>query len=199
MSEHENDWIFDYVLQFLESDKFDASIMDFVDEKCFVFDSEEENKFIYTDIHSEFREHIEALISSNLGELGITSELFFEACEKGRNGRDVNRAVFERMVAMDEFNTFKKIMVKRNIELQLEAMQTYSYASSRWPGDADDEDEEKYLEAALEASLQEQLAPLPDPEDLQLNKEAEISKLISSEGLNDGKVNFTFTRSHQVE
>ena len=48
MDGDEHDWIFDFVLQFLESDKFDASVMDFVDEKCFVFDSEEENKFIYT-------------------------------------------------------------------------------------------------------------------------------------------------------
>ncbi len=46
----EIDWIFDFVLQFLESDKFDAAVMDFVDEKCFVFDNDEENKFIYSDI-----------------------------------------------------------------------------------------------------------------------------------------------------
>jgi The ARF-like 2 binding protein BART len=126
----EHDWIFDYVLQFLESDKFDASVMDFVDEKCFIFDNEEENKFEYTDIHREFKEHIEALISSNLGELGISSEMFFEACEKGRNGRDINKQVFERMVAMDDFETFKKLMVKRNMELQLEAIRSYDLAAS---------------------------------------------------------------------
>ena len=73
----EFDWIFDFVLQFLESDKFDASVMDFIDEKCVFFDSEDENKFIYTEIHKEFKDHIEALISSNLGELGITVELFY--------------------------------------------------------------------------------------------------------------------------
>ena len=52
------DWIFDYVLQFLESDRFDAAVMDFVDEKCYVFDNDEENKFIYTDIHLEFLDHV---------------------------------------------------------------------------------------------------------------------------------------------
>jgi hypothetical protein len=46
------------VLQFLESDKFDAAVMDFVDEKCYVFDNDEENKFIYTDIYHEFLEHV---------------------------------------------------------------------------------------------------------------------------------------------
>jgi hypothetical protein len=67
-STEEYDWLFDFALQFLESDKFDAAVMDFVDEKCFVFDNDEENKLIYTDIHGEFKEHIEALMSSNLGE-----------------------------------------------------------------------------------------------------------------------------------
>jgi hypothetical protein len=32
-----------------------------------IIDNEDENKFIYSDIHIEFREHIEALLSSNLG------------------------------------------------------------------------------------------------------------------------------------
>jgi hypothetical protein len=41
-------WLFDCVLQFLESDRFDAAVMDFVDENCEHFDNEDENKFIYT-------------------------------------------------------------------------------------------------------------------------------------------------------
>ena len=31
------DWIFDFMLQFLESDRFDAAVMDFIDEKCECF------------------------------------------------------------------------------------------------------------------------------------------------------------------
>ena len=120
-----HDWVFDFALQFLESDRFDAAVMDFVDEKCDVFDSEEENKFIYSDIHKEFSDHIEALLTSNLGEIGITTEMFFESCEKAGQTRDINRAVFERILAMDDFATFKRIMVKRNMELQLLAMQNF--------------------------------------------------------------------------
>lgn len=119
------DWIFDYALQFLESDKFDAAVMDFVDEKCDVFTDDDENKLIYTSVHKEFCDHVEALISSNLGELGITNELFLESCEKAREGRDINATVFERLTAMDDFQTFKKIMAKRNAELQVEAMRSF--------------------------------------------------------------------------
>ena len=117
------DWVFDYALMFLESDKFDAAVMDFVDEKCDVFDNVDENKFIYSDIHNEFRQHIETLIESNLMEVGVTVEMFYESCQHAGQSRDINRTVFERMLAMEDFNTFKRIMVKRNTELQLLAMQ----------------------------------------------------------------------------
>lgn len=66
----EYDWLFDHVMQFLESEKFDGVIMDFIDEKCEYFDSEEENKFEYTDLHAEFRDLIEAMLTSTLSELG---------------------------------------------------------------------------------------------------------------------------------
>ena len=119
------DWVFDFALQFLESDKFDAAVMDFVDERCDVFDSDDENKFVYTDIHREFRDHIESLITSNLGELGITPTMFYDSCEKARHSRDINKAVFERLLSMEDFDTFKRIMVKRNMELQIEALTSY--------------------------------------------------------------------------
>eukprot|EP00606_Chrysophyceae_sp_TOSAG23-5_P001198 GSChrysophyteH2.ASY1.ANO1.836.1 assembled CDS len=156
---------FDYAIVFLESDKFDAAVMDFVDEKCDVFDSEDENKFVYSDIHNEFREHIEALITSNLGEVGVTVEMFYESCELAGQSRDVNRAVFERMLAMEDFNTFKRIMVKRNMELQILAMQepndTSPYTSPVKPNQLKSsiaspmspEEEKEQLDRALSASL----------------------------------------------
>ena len=156
---------FDYAIVFLESDKFDAAVMDFVDEKCDVFDSEDENKFVYSDIHNEFREHIEALITSNLGEVGVTVEMFYESCELAGQSRDVNRAVFERMLAMEDFNTFKRIMVKRNMELQILAMQEPNdnspYTSPVKPNQLKSsiaspmspEEEKEQLDRALSASL----------------------------------------------
>jgi hypothetical protein len=32
--------------------------MDFVDENCHIFENNEENKFIYTDIYQEFLDHV---------------------------------------------------------------------------------------------------------------------------------------------
>lgn len=184
----EYDWIFDFVLQFLESDKFDAAIMDFVDEKCFVFDDEEENKLIYTEIHREFCEHVEALLSSNLSEVGITNEQFVESCEKARSGRDVNATVFERLVAMDDFQTFKKIMTKRNTELQLEAMKSFQALtpfptkSSISPRSTKRSDEDGKSE---DRAASGDIASLLDPEELLALKEATIIDLRQFENLQE--------------
>eukprot|EP01040_Poterioochromonas_malhamensis_P010372 gene10372-11287_t len=181
----EYDWIFDYVLQFLESDKFDAAVMDFVDEKCFVFDDAEENKLIYTEIHREFCDHVEALLASNLGEVGITNEQFLESCETARTGRDVNATVFERLIAMDDFNTFKKIMTKRNTELQLEAMKSFA-VNTPFPSKSGkrhfNADEGKGGEpdgtGAGDTSLM-------DPDELLALKEAEIMELQRYENMHE--------------
>ena len=184
-STDEHDWIFDFVLQFLESDKFDAAVMDFVDEKCFVFENEEENKFEYTDIHKEFRDHIEALISSNLGELGITSETFFESCEKGRNNRDINKQVFERMIAMEDFETFKKLMTKRNMELQLETIRSYNTTVNALRDDLNFGDDDQEMQDALEASLLSgecERSELPVPEELRVLMESHSSNHDDKQG-----------------
>lgn len=162
MSE-ENDWIFDFVLQFLGSDRFDAAVMDFVDENCHIFENDEENKFIYTDIYQEFLDHMEGVINSNLAELDVTPDVFYEACQTSRNSRDINKRVFEKLLAMEDFSVFKKIMVKRNTELQFEAMQAYK----------------EYAGLSLGQNNEDELAMLPNPEELEQmldDKEGELEE-----------------------
>lgn len=167
MPRHEDfDWIFDYTLQFLESDKFDCAVMDFVDEKCAVFDDEDENKLVYTEIHKEFCEYIDRLLTENLAEVGITTETFLESCEKARSERDINATVFERLVAMDDFQTFKKIMVKRNTELQLESLR---YLKMKTTGSQKVVSEGKEEDDRLESLL--------SPTELQALKELEMMDL----------------------
>eukprot|EP01041_Mallomonas_annulata_P002039 gene2039-3963_t len=162
----DSDWIFDFVLQFLNSGRFDAAVMDFVDEKCAVFDNEEENKLIYSEIHSDFKDHIEVVISSNLEDLGISTELFYEACVEGRNSRAINTRVIDKIIAMDDFLTFKKIMVKRNTELELETIRAYRKIA---PGDMNvfNDDDEEQFEAALRETSSMPRSPLPDPDELE--------------------------------
>ena len=97
--------------------------MGFIDENCVVFDSEEENKFEYSIVHQKFQELVDSLLTNHLGNLNVTPEAFAEACERARYASRHNKAVFEQLMAMEDFLTFKKLMVKRNMELELEAVQ----------------------------------------------------------------------------
>ena len=65
------------------------------------------------------------------------------------------------MVAMDDFMLFKKMMVKRNTALQLEAMENYesskqhvTYGAPRSPAE-----EQAYYESALKASMSDVGSP----------------------------------------
>lgn len=93
---------------------------------------------------------METIISSHLAELDITTDHFYEACQSSRLNRDINRAVFEKMLAMEDFTVFKKIMVKRNMELQYEAMQSY-----------------KHFREVSQFGLESDLSHLPDPDELE--------------------------------
>lgn len=46
------DFLFEYVLEFLQSAKWTGPINTFVDENCIVFDAEEDHKLSFTQVHN---------------------------------------------------------------------------------------------------------------------------------------------------
>lgn len=97
--------------------------MAFIDENCVIFDNDEENKFVYSEKHHEFCHLIDNLLGAHLSEVGVSEEQFAKVIEFGYQKRDINRKVFDQIIACDDFLTFKKMMVKRNIQLELEVVQ----------------------------------------------------------------------------
>ena len=51
-----------------------------------------------------------------MGELGVSEEQFFKACENAK-GNPVHQKIVAQITAVDSFLAFKKLMVKRNQEL----------------------------------------------------------------------------------
>ncbi|CAM9670113.1 unnamed protein product, partial [Choristocarpus tenellus] len=119
----ERDWIFDFLLSVFRSPQWDAAVMGFIDENCTVFDNDEENKLSYTTLHDQFKDLIEILCASSLAEVGVALEDFIQALSSSRLSQDISTAVYEQLMALNDFVTFKKLMVKRNTELELEALQ----------------------------------------------------------------------------
>ena len=46
-----SDWVFESLLTYMRSPRWDVPVLEFIDRNCVQFDQEEENKFIYTAIH----------------------------------------------------------------------------------------------------------------------------------------------------
>ena len=95
--------------------------MSFLDHHCIIFDNEDENKLEYTPVHTQFKQLVEELIGHLLAELGVTQEIFLEACDKASHN-PIHKKIVDQIVAVDNFVAFKKLMCKRNTELNEQAM-----------------------------------------------------------------------------
>ena len=46
------DWFFDMIINFLRSPRWKTPVMTFLDDNCIIFDTEDENKLEYTEVHN---------------------------------------------------------------------------------------------------------------------------------------------------
>lgn len=95
--------------------------MSFLDDKCILFDGEEENKLEFTSIHNEFKKLVEGLLEELMQDLGVTDSQFVKACEKAA-ANPVHQKIVDQILAVDNYLAFKKLMVKRNNEMNQQAM-----------------------------------------------------------------------------
>ena len=110
-TKEDKSWLIDLILSFFHSPEWKAPVLSYIEEKCIVFDDEEENKLEYTVIHSDFKKLAEGLIEAMLWELGATPEMFAEAFEKAQNtpGYDKITRIIE---SIDNYEIFSKMMRK---------------------------------------------------------------------------------------
>ena len=78
--EDEVEWVVESIAGFLRGPDWSIPILDIVEQKCEVFDDEEESKLTYTEIHQEYKELVEKLLETYLKEIGINEDQFQEAC-----------------------------------------------------------------------------------------------------------------------
>eukprot|EP00794_Sanderia_malayensis_P020274 gene20274-22260_t len=120
------DWefVYDGVIGFLTSPMWQIPIMSFVEKNCIVFDPSEENCHSWIDSHKEYKYLVEDLLSSYLKDVGITEEQFVQACKAPAvQNRPQMQVVFEQIWATEDFEIYKRMMVQRNIDLELQALQ----------------------------------------------------------------------------
>ncbi|XP_008940802.1 PREDICTED: coiled-coil domain-containing protein 104, partial [Merops nubicus] len=86
------------------------------------FDDEEESKLSYTEIYQEYQALVEKLLEDYLKEVGINEEKFQEAFSSPLARTHTSQAILQTVLAAEDFRLFKKMMVQKNIEMQLQAI-----------------------------------------------------------------------------
>lgn len=119
----EVEWVVESIAGFLRGPDWSIPILDFVEQKCEVFDDEEESKLTYTEIHQEYKELVEKLLESYLKDIGINEDQFQEACTSPLAKTHTSQAILQPVLAAEDFTIFKAMMVQKNIEMQLQAIQ----------------------------------------------------------------------------
>ena len=119
------------IIGFLRSPRWKTPVMSFIDEYCTTFDDEDEHKLEFTKIHNvsfkfhsillpfcqqDFKKIVEELLEELMNELGVSDTQFVEACQKAE-ANPIHKKIVDQIMAVDNFLAFKRLMVKRNQEL----------------------------------------------------------------------------------
>ncbi|XP_010573162.1 PREDICTED: coiled-coil domain-containing protein 104 [Haliaeetus leucocephalus] len=115
-------WVVDTIAGFLRGPAWSIPILEFMEQKCEVFDDEEESKLSYTEIYQEYQALVEKLLEDYLKEVGINEEKFQEAFSSPLAKTHTSQAILQTVLAAEDFRLFKKMMVQKNIEMQLQAI-----------------------------------------------------------------------------
>ncbi|KAG5179346.1 ARF-like 2 binding protein BART-domain-containing protein [Tribonema minus] len=159
MEQHE--WLLDYLMNIVQSPTWDAVLQGFIDNECHIFSYDEENKFAYTDCHNSFRETIDTLVADTLGDAGIDVEQVVLALATTKL-TTIKNSVLEHFVAFDDFVTFKKMMVKRNMELELEAMRALQQQGVPFTAPASKEQAQQKFERAVKIADEAETSDMVD-------------------------------------
>ncbi|XP_072031643.1 uncharacterized protein [Amphiura filiformis] len=147
--EDDSGWIVDSIVQFLVSPIWRTPVLGFLDAKCIVFDPDhleaskekekekayKEQEKAYRELHEEYKTIVQFLLDSFLEDIGINGDQFVEACKKQGNDRpEAVLTAFEQVEAARNFKLFKSMMMKRNVDLELQALMMIQERNGVVPG-----------------------------------------------------------------
>ena len=198
------EWIYEYVLQTIKSPEFRNPIKQFIGENCNSFIGIEENTFEQGGLFKEFVLLIENYLESSFKELGISDEMFCLAAKKGLENPN-DKKYFEQLISFNNYNYFKNLMTKRNLQLEKMAYEEMKNANNQANQQQINQQdlemlkklEEDELKAAIQMSLslEEEKKKLKAIEDLELKKAISKSKIVQNNISNAYKNNLPIEES----
>ncbi|KAK1171262.1 cilia- and flagella-associated protein 36-like isoform X1 [Acipenser oxyrinchus oxyrinchus] len=131
--DEDNEWVVETIAGYLGSSDWVIPVTDFIENKCTVFDDDDENKLAYTEIHQQYKDMVEQLLGNYTQEIGISEEQFLEACISPLAQSKALQNVFQPVLAAEDFEIFKSLMIQKNVELQLQALRVIEEKNGTLP------------------------------------------------------------------
>ena len=90
-----------------------------------VFEPDIDEEDEYKKVHDEYKNLVDFMLGSYMEDIGITPEQFENACgvASTKIKSQFHNALFEQVWAADDYVIFKRMMIQKNIELQLQALE----------------------------------------------------------------------------
>ncbi|XP_027013701.1 cilia- and flagella-associated protein 36 isoform X3 [Tachysurus fulvidraco] len=129
----DSEWVTESIAAYLGSTEWLIPLTDFIENKCSVFDDEEENKLSYTEIHQQYKQMVEKLLENYMQEVGISEQQFLDACSSPFAKSKTLQALFQPVLATNDFQMFRSLMVQKNVELQLQALRVIKERNGALP------------------------------------------------------------------
>ncbi|XP_034041631.1 cilia- and flagella-associated protein 36 isoform X2 [Thalassophryne amazonica] len=133
MAEDGSAWVVESIVGYLGSPEWVVPVTSFMENKCTVFDDEDENKLSYTEIHQQYKKLVETLLEHYMQEVGINEQQFLNACTSPFAKSKTVQMVFQPVLATDDFQMFRTLMVQKNMELQLQALRVIKETNGELP------------------------------------------------------------------
>ncbi|XP_062375812.1 cilia- and flagella-associated protein 36 isoform X2 [Sardina pilchardus] len=202
----DSEWVLESIAGYLGSPEWVIPVTDFMENKCTVFDDEDENKLTYTEIHQQYKELVEKLLENYMQEVGINDQQFVEACASPFAKSKALQGVFQPVLATDDFQMFRSLMVQKNMELQLQALRVIKERNGALPECLmDGEDVMSELEQQEMKILQEVLKRSKEEYDIEMARRTQLeeelgttSSSCSIPSVPNGTGNGTGTGPHQA-
>ncbi|XP_016921043.2 cilia- and flagella-associated protein 36 [Apis cerana] len=118
-------WVFDSLIGFLQGPIWSMPLITFIEEKSLIFEADIEENDEYQKIYQEYKNLVDLLLGCFMEDMGITPEQFEYACTVNKYTKmpiQFQQNLFEQIWAANEYEIFKRMMIQKNLELQLQAL-----------------------------------------------------------------------------
>lgn len=170
--EKSNVWIIESIIQLTRSRQWRRDIRNFTESNCLTFENKEENSHDHYKIYNDFIQLVEKKLETFIVEIGLTEQEFYMGVQLAYQMKAYSNFV-EQLLSLEDFELFKRMMIKTNKKLEYEARKYYGEKTDVY------EKEKAEIEYAIElsAKMHEEYEKQLKTEDEELQKAIMESKV----------------------